>query len=682
MKTHILLATLALSLSAYGQTSPPPTITLEIPIEAAGHSFELWEDYYMPTPVFSGLPVYDASSGKFLVSGIPPYGWSYWSNPLLVNLTLGQTQWASASYVTDPLLLPLPPADAGTLTYAMAEGLENHSFALVAPGVGAFPVTKLPVLGSTVNDSDGNPVFLSMGFFNAFVKTEIGSLSPANTVLVDLTAQLQSVGTATDLRDPAAWAARTVALPTRAAVFSFGTVDYSYNVPAGTVYTLHTSSGSLQGLVPFYESLYNEWGGWIGYDLRVSGQVGITEEYWLTRDGTADTTPHFFMGVGSAGVVQSAAPLAVPTANFQTVTFSIGENHFNEYLVVSQNGTFTTLDRDWSSAGQNMLVTWDANGTAVQYYFDYFTATFDVNAPWQVGRANGSEFQSLGQTTDLRDGFTPFNPAPPTGSVSVSIPEARRASLVAGQIRLLTTDGLQWAVSAVPGFEVPGYNYSCWSGVFIGTPLEHWSYFYYIPATAPSSTSDWLNIALHDISAGDTTEYGAGGSELNFTMALPLTTLNFNLPSSRWDQELYLMTAAGGMFPVNKGTIQGLWSLNGSGANFSSYGYFDASAQAHTGADWWVYAPYGDNGSPAFSDPNGLDGNGNPSLMNWNTTWADSDSDTLPDWYEYIIGTNSNAWDSDGDGIGDYDEIVTGTNPNQAAPILTVTSPVGAVWVN
>ncbi len=674
MKLHILLATLALGLSALGQSSPPPTITLEIPTEAAGHSFTFMDD--SDGQLFHvGVPMFDALTMKFIVTGTPTY--SPQVMPWLFDETLGTWKMYPTMSLTASATLQATVFEGGTIGYAVGEGLAGHTFALVAPSQNwAFPVTTLPVLGSWLLDSDGAQQWESFGFFNAFSATEIATLSSENTVLVDLTAQMQSAANATDLRDPAAWEPRSVALPTRAVTFSLGEVAAGYEILPGATFTLHTSSGNMQGMIPYSVMVNGHRELWLG------GQVGILEEYWWTRDGSEESTEHFFMGIGHTAVASAGAGLSVPVSDVGIVTFVIGENHFNESFGLLQNGVLTMLESD--NTGPHMLVTWDLNGNEVQYYFDNRSVWVDRAQSWELVSVDGNSqvIQSFGQTTDLRDGFSPYNPVPPVGQVSVSIPHARRTSLMNGQIQLLGNDGTTWAVTSVFDEAAGDAYYTYWSGVFIGTPMEHWSYHKYIPATAPSSTTNGYDIAMVDAEAGYTTAYGAGGADLNFTMEIPLTTLNFNLPSSRWNQELYVVTAAGGMFPVNKGTIQGLWTLNGSGAGFSSYGYFDASAEVHIGADWWLYAPYGDNGAPAFSDVNGLDMSGNPSLMNWNPPWVDSDSDTLPDWYEYIIGTNDNAWDSDGDGIGDYDEIVTGTNPNQAAPILTVTSPIGAVWLN
>jgi hypothetical protein len=52
-------------------------------------------------------------------------------------------------------------------------------------------------------------------------------------------------------------------------------------------------------------------------------------------------------------------------------------------------------------------------------------------------------------------------------------------------------------------------------------------------------------------------------------------------------------------------------------------------------------------------------------LIAW-TDDTDSDEDTLPDWQEFILGTNPYNQDTDGDGIGDAWEIAHGMNPVDA----------------
>ena len=133
-------------------------------------------------------------------------------------------------------------------------------------------------------------------------------------------------------------------------------------------------------------------------------------------------------------------------------------------------------------------------------------------------------------------------------------------------------------------------------------------------------------------------------------------------------------TALGDDVRVSAGALQGVWS----GGTFTSYGIYNATASIHAGVDWWVYDfSTGETASEANI----------PDVTYWtgSSDLQDDDGDDLPAWYEYILGTSDDAttgWDTDGDGIGDYQEIAAGTNPNQAAPTLTVTTPVGAVWLN
>ena len=682
MKTRILLATLALSVSALGQSTPPPTITLEIPIEAAGHSFQFIDDYPngtgTPTLLYGGAPIYDLLTQRFLVVATPQYGYNSIVAPRLLDDSTGVSITFASFNITDSLVWLPSIFGNGLIGFAVHEDLANHTFALVAPIEGyAFPVTKLPVMGSTVNDTDGNPVFVSLGFFNAFVNTEISSLSPATTVLVDLTAQKQAVANATDLRNPSAWVPRTVALPTRAATFTLGNINSWETLDTTQTYTLHTSSGSLQGVTAYSASGYDQSSNWFN-EARVSGQVGISEDYWLTKDGTADSTPHFFMGPGTGETLQSAAPFTVPVQQRGTLTFTIGQDHYSDTLYVVQNGTWSLVSSGSGNQWQNMLTTWDINGNPLNYYFDYYQSQeVNLNAPWElvsVDSSNSTVFH--GQTTDLRDGFSPFNPVPPAGQVSVSVANPRRVSLLNGQLHLIGQDGTLWAVSVVPGFESSG-NYSLyWAGYFIGTPMERWTSLRYIPATAPASTTNGQQFMMHDVATDEYSQVGAGGENFNFATWVPESPITLSLPVSRWSQDLSIVTAAGGVFPIEKGAVQGLWTSTGNGAYFNSYGYFEATSRYHIETDWWVYSSNGNLGAPEFSGMNSYD------LLNWASPTTDADNDGLPSWYEYILGTSDNSTDTDGDEISDFIEARDGTNPNSPKPILTVSSPVGAVWLN
>ncbi len=673
MKTRILLATLALSVSALGQsTPPPPTITLEVPVEAAGHSFQLWENYYNPAMVFSGQPVYDALTGKFLVTGDPPYGWTYWTAPLLINDTLG-TQWNWSSYISEPTTLSVTMFDPGTIGYAVDAARSSHVLGLVVPGYNwSFPVSSTGVLGSTVVDSDGNSQFASLGFFNAFAQTYDPSLSASNTALVDLTASQQSPLGVTDLRG-LAWGSRTV-FPTRVATFSLGTVDWQYSAPQGVSYTLHTASstpGSLQNLVPQLASIYDPVTSSYTYELRVSGQVGVGENYWLTNQNGTQSTAQFFMGAANSEVVQSGAPFSVPYSDFQTLTFSIGENHFNEWLAVSQNGSLIPVT-PYTSGGT--LTTWDQTGTAISYSYGTYTSQsqVDLNQPWtlvSIDYWSSSVIQDFGQITQLFDGFTPWNPVSPAGAVSFAVAAGRAGSLDGGQLRLQNTDGTQWLVS--PASDTDLYNFSVTIGD-VTYPVQ------YRLVTAPSTAlQGWAGdtATIVDLANGDTgIIHPSTTSSYELATWAPLTTINLWLPAQRWAHDVRVRTALGDDVRVSAGALQGVWS----GGSFTTYGFYNATASIHAGVDWWIHD---------VSTGETASGVNIPDRKNWtgSSDLQDDDSDGLPAWYEYILGTSDDVttgWDTDGDGIGDYQEMAAGSDPRSAKPVLTIVLPITAAWIN
>ena len=103
-----ILATTALGCSALAQW---PTITLEVPVQAAGHSFELYEGYYYgSSSVFSGLPTYDALTQKFLITaGANGSTWYYprlWNNTLGIETTVNLGQY---DYYNPPASIPVNP---------------------------------------------------------------------------------------------------------------------------------------------------------------------------------------------------------------------------------------------------------------------------------------------------------------------------------------------------------------------------------------------------------------------------------------------------------------------------------------------------------------------------------------------------------------------------------------------
>jgi hypothetical protein len=137
--------------------------------------------------------------------------------------------------------------------------------------------------------------------------------------------------------------------------------------------------------------------------------------------------------------------------------------------------------------------------------------------------------------------------------------------------------------------------------------------------------------------------------------------LMLNIAASRWSHQLEVRTVDGDVFPITKGRTQGFWSPFGAAGrtNFVPYWFFDAESSFRPGSDWWIY-----DVTTGESAAVGLN------LTQWNVGQAemalDTDGDSLPDWYERIIGSNLNDSDTDDDGLTDGAEVQAGRDPCSA----------------
>src|SRR5258708_3078565 len=156
----------------------------------------------------------------------------------------------------------------------------------------------------------------------------------------------------------------------------------------------------------------------------------------------------------------------------------------------------------------------------------------------------------------------------------------------------------------------------------------------YVPAMAPvSSWNGWFT--LLDDTAGDSQGFWSASMLPDFTQwYLPATvTLGLRVSASRWNNQLSILYPTGESTLVSRGNLQGSWGVTADGGGyFTSYGWFDATALVHPGARWVLW----DATRNEFLSPD----SGTATDFINATDNTDTDGDGLPDWYEFLIGTD------------------------------------------
>lgn len=91
---------------------------------------------------------------------------------------------------------------------------------------------------------------------------------------------------------------------------------------------------------------------------------------------------------------------------------------------------------------------------------------------------------------------------------------------------------------------------------------------------------------------------------------------------------------------------------------------------------------YGSSPASSDTDGDGLSDNDEVTVHGTNPALADSDIDGLADNVElFTTGTNPTNADTDGDGLLDGAEVTAGSNPNDAAPVVSISTPdAGALF--
>ena len=100
-----------------------------------------------------------------------------------------------------------------------------------------------------------------------------------------------------------------------------------------------------------------------------------------------------------------------PPPNWQYVSFTVGQNYFGSTVTVDNNGTAVEAWED-TSVECGVSTTWDDYGQEVQFYYATYQAYVDLNQGYTI--------------PDYMDGFQPWHPAPPQGSLAIQLANWRR----------------------------------------------------------------------------------------------------------------------------------------------------------------------------------------------------------------------------------------------------------------
>lgn len=653
------------------------TISIDLPIEYASDSFAIryqtpngWYSLFgNPQDIFSGhytpggqtIPD-DTSFIRFSTDTSGASG-NFWIEDTTFGVDTGvpNVSWHPQLYFG---------WQSGVPTHHFAIDLTRYNHALVLvmkDALCTFPLTNATLGGWSEpdpNNPTGNSIIHYFGFFNAWAYTELApNQNWGDFRLVDLTTHEEAPLNATNV----------VTAP-------WTTIGYDYPLASVTIYlgpggetgsyTFHTSAGTLAGVVPSATNIYDEASDTWRTDYVVTQPAGWFQEFWLTRDDGA-AFPHY--PVGSTDVVISDASYYFPpvVSYWATLNFQVGQN----YLASAQAGTLAMYRADGSKTyfypdpthpeGTSWLTTWDQNGQQIDFQFGYYAVdiqTYPSQGWWVVDESTGEGLDHA--PVNLMAGWQPYNPAPPNGSIAVVLPTRLRQHALDGRLKLLSGAGI-WNITIPPGYEWwSGGMYISYDMTTMGGLSGQWWVDYFI-AYAPGNYGSGMSIL--DVVTGETS-WTTDAATADFSLwYAPPNQLALALPASRWSHQLRLVQPLYAPADIQRGNLQGLWSMISVGESaFTGYGFFDASALHYPDLDYWIY----DATTNEFLGPNQAD------AQSWTsaTDSTDSDGDGLPDWYEFITGTSSSTADansdgvpdgrdSDGDGFDDYYEIAHGWNP-------------------
>jgi len=584
---------------------------------------------------------------------------------------------SSAWYIGSPYSVGGSLVASNMRCFSVGEDRFQHSLALVLSSGSVYPVSRSAVMGENVVQGNGNNVFQSYGFFNAWSYPDNWN-SGLQAYLFDVTQGEQSPADTASLVS-AQWT------PTGQSMFIYGATGLVASADSSAVFTFHTSSGSLQSLTPFWSSGYDPESNsyWSGY--VISGYAGVGESYWFTRDSDgASSTPRQMLWTAQFTDLTVAFP-DPPTRNLQSYTFQVGSPRNGHALAVHQTDGYVTYlyVAPWNWQDANTLTSYDSSGNAFTYYYTDYVADVDSGQSWWLMDETTGEY--LGSTQTVLDGYNPYAPPvdpPPTPVIRLLVNEARHGhSLI-----LRENDGSVRSIVPDSGYEGVGTYLSAWQTYSDSTGGERTLEIRYFPVSANFDPAQSFSLVdqttgeemLWDIPGAPTTaptfQWDSASQSYSADLSrwyLPAVPITLNISATRWTHDLMLCQPNGVSFALTKGNLQGSWSVYGGGFGwFTTYNYFDATSAAQPGLDWWVY----DTTSGEVSASNQSD------LTQWlgESSNVDADGDGLPDWYEFIAGSDPYGFntppppfdpnaDDDWDGIPNGWEVAHGLNPNDSS---------------
>ncbi len=339
----------------------PRTFYLNVPADMAGHAFGLYQyDPNDPNSTFSSayfVPSYwDVSTGTLSLSAVVE---DENRSVFVDNYTIGGEISADGVWTSGSISATSFDFTSGgynVFTFSNDAAYKSNVYGLLFDttasngGIWAFPATGQTGEVSLPIPDAGNPT--NTGIFNLWFDTGISRNSYyGSATLVDLTRWMYLDGAGT-------WRwLGSYQVPTMEVIIDVG-VDSE-----GQSFTLHTQGGSAQALVA-------------AFDGGISGQVGMFEEFWVTRDADGALSPRAtaMTGIPTQGWSSS---FAVQPPNWVQTPFFIGQEIAGHPIkAVHPDGREQWLEPDPAIPWPDNVSTTIGNVTH-SYQIFHFRATVD-----------------------------------------------------------------------------------------------------------------------------------------------------------------------------------------------------------------------------------------------------------------------------------------------------------------